>query len=107
MKGRRRVQEAELEAFALCRGPGNATMAMGITMADNMRDLSGDRLFIEDRGLAVGPVVWGPRIGIRVGTERPWRAWVQGHRAVSGAARPISAPASRRSAPSGHRSVSR
>ena len=55
-------------------------MAMGITLAENRLDLLGDRLFVEDRGIASAPIAWGPRIGIRVGTERPWRAWVAGIR---------------------------
>ena len=67
----------------LCRGPGNLTVAMGITLADNRLDLLGDRLFVEDRGLTVDPVAWGPRIGIRVGMDRPWRAFVRDHPAVS------------------------
>ena len=58
-------------------------MAMGITLAENRQDLTGDRLFIEDRRLRIGKISWGRRIGIRVGTERPWRAWVAGHGAVS------------------------
>jgi DNA-3-methyladenine glycosylase len=67
----------------LCRGPGNLTVAMGITLAENRLDLLGGRLFIEDRGVVVGPIAWGPRIGIRVGTERHWRVFVDGHPAVS------------------------
>jgi len=67
----------------LCRGPGNLTVAMGITLADNRVDLLGGRLFVEDRGVAVGEVAWGPRIGISVGTEQPWRAFVRDHPAVS------------------------
>ena len=59
-------------------------MAMGITLAENRLDLLGERLFIEDRGIDAGSIVWGPRIGIRVGTETPWRAWIAGHPAVSG-----------------------
>ncbi len=35
------------------------------------------------RDLASATMAWGPRIGIRVGTETPWRAWVAGHPAVS------------------------
>jgi len=77
-KGRRPVTPADL-----CRGPGNLTMAMGITLAENRQDLTGDRLFIEDRRVKIGKISWGPRIGIRVGTERPWRAWLAGHGAVS------------------------
>ena len=85
MKGRAvRSAVGALPAHEICRGPGNLTMAMGITLAENRLDLLGSRLYVEDRGLAVGPIAWGPRIGIRVGTESPWRAWVQGHPAVSG-----------------------
>ena len=68
----------------LCRGPGNLTRALGITLAENRLDLSSSRLTIEDRGLKAGPVSWGPRIGIRVGVDRPWRCWMTGHAAVSG-----------------------
>jgi DNA-3-methyladenine glycosylase len=83
MKGRRRADVAALSDAALCRGPGNLTMAMGISLEENKLDLLGDRLFVEDRGLELGPIAWGPRIGIRVGTGQPWRAWVAGHPAVS------------------------
>jgi DNA-3-methyladenine glycosylase len=82
MKGRRRTA-GPIAPHDLCRGPGNLTMAMGITLADNRLDLLGDRLYIEDRGIGIGDIVWGPRIGIRVGTESPWRAWWKGHPAVS------------------------
>ena len=81
----------------LCRGPGNLTMAMGITLADNRRDLSGTRLWIEDRRVRIGRVSWGPRIGIRVGVDRPWRASIADHPAVSGSGR-VFALRSRRSA---------
>jgi DNA-3-methyladenine glycosylase len=83
MKGRR-ASRVSLATHDLCRGPGNLTMAMGITLAGNRLDLEGDRLFVEDCGLSVGPVVWGPRIGIRVGTDRLWRVSAEGHPAVSG-----------------------
>ena len=83
MKGRTRRPTSSIGTPCLCRGPGNLTMAMGITLAENRLDLTGDRLFLEDRGIDVGTVAWGPRIGIRVGTETPWRAWIAGHPAVS------------------------
>jgi DNA-3-methyladenine glycosylase len=82
--GRRGAPGSGLADRDLCRGPGNVTMAMGITLAENALDLLGDRLFLEDRRHPVGPLEWGPRIGIRVGTERPWRVWAGGHPAVSG-----------------------
>src|SRR5207248_1213112 len=80
---RRRRGRAIERTHDLCRGPGNLTLAMGITLAENRLDLLGDRLFIEDRGIAAGDIVWGPRIGINVGTAHPWRACVAGHPAVS------------------------
>jgi DNA-3-methyladenine glycosylase len=83
MKGRRRRSAAVLSDDELCRGPGNLTMAMGITLAENRVDLGGERLWVEDRGIRVVPVVWGPRVGIRVGVERPWRAYAKGCPAVS------------------------
>jgi DNA-3-methyladenine glycosylase len=85
MKGRRGRPAVAIEDHDLCRGPGNLTMAMGITLRENELDLCGSRLFVEHqdaRGTA--RIVWGPRIGIRVGTERPWRACLEGHPSVSG-----------------------
>jgi len=79
----RRATPATIDVHDLCRGPGNLTMAMGITLAENRLDLLGSRLYIEDRGLRVADVLWGPRIGIRVGTEQPWRAVVTAHRSLS------------------------
>lgn len=86
MPGRRTVRD-DLDASALCRGPGNLTMAMGIGAELNREDLCGRRLFVEDRGVNPGPVVWTPRIGIRVGTEHHWRASLADHPAVSGSRR--------------------
>lgn len=61
---------------ALCLGPGNLTVAMGIGLRHNQSDLVRGPLWIEDRGIAVGPIAWSPRVGISVGTDRPWRAIV-------------------------------
>ena len=54
MKGRRRLAAGTPGDDELCRGPGNLTMAMGITLAENRVDLGGDRLFVEDRGVHAG-----------------------------------------------------
>ena len=98
VKGRTATPDARaLPAPAICRGPGNLTMAMGITLAENRLDLLGDRLYVEDRGIAVGAIAWGPRVGISVATEQPWRAWVQAHPAVSGAGVRARSPRRRRS----------
>lgn len=67
----------------LCRGPGNLSRAMGISLFENRLDLTTSRLRIEDRGLDPDAIAWGPRIGIRHGTDRPWRCWIAGHSCVS------------------------
>jgi DNA-3-methyladenine glycosylase len=69
---------------ALCRGPGNLSAAMGIDAALNARPLFKRPLTIEDNGVSVGSIAWGPRIGISKGTEHHWRAWIAGHASVSG-----------------------
>jgi DNA-3-methyladenine glycosylase len=81
-KGRRPLEGALMD-HELCQGPGNLTMAMGITLAENRVDLTGDRLFVVDGGVSLAPIVWGPRVGIRVGRDRPWRAYASGCPAVS------------------------
>ena len=82
-KGRRTRATGPLDSHELCRGPGNLTMAMGITLEENQVDLCGGRLFIEDQNVPIDSVAWGPRVGINVATERPWRAFLQKHPAVS------------------------
>jgi DNA-3-methyladenine glycosylase len=83
VKGRRALNGRALGVHDLCRGPGNVTMAMGITLAQNQLDLVGGQLFIEDRGLEHGAIAWSERIGIRVGTDRVWRAYLRDCHAVS------------------------
>ena len=54
-------------AETICQGPGNLSVAMGITLAQNVTDLTGTTLYLEDRGLPAIEIAWTPRIGIRVG----------------------------------------
>ena len=85
MRRRRAAAGGRIDAdpASLCRGPGNLTRALGITLADNRRDLTASALRIEDRGLGLRDVVWGARVGISVGTEHPWRCSATGSPAVS------------------------
>ena len=80
---KRRGLSGRVDVHTLCRGPGNLTRALGITLADNSLDLTRSVLRIEDRGLHAGRVSWGPRIGIRVAMKRPWRCFVVGSPSVS------------------------
>jgi DNA-3-methyladenine glycosylase len=84
MKRRRARAGRRVDDEGLCRGPGNLTQALGITLRDNGSDLSTGPLRIEDRGLSRGDISWSQRIGIRVGLERLWRCAIAGHRSVSG-----------------------
>lgn len=82
-KGRRRLAGGSIADIDLCKGPGNLTQAMGIHLVHSELDLSSSDLFIEDAGGPSPALLWGPRIGIRVGTDRLWRAWIAGHASVS------------------------
>ena len=85
---RRRRARPRLATEDLCRGPGNLTRALGITLADNRRDLTSSRLRIEDRGLGRRPIAWSRRIGISVGVEAEWRVVAADSAAVT-RAKPI------------------
>jgi DNA-3-methyladenine glycosylase len=72
----------------LCRGPGNLTRALGISLRQNLSDLTASALRIEDRRLPLRTVAWTARIGINVGVESEWRCVAVGSEAVSGRQRP-------------------
>jgi DNA-3-methyladenine glycosylase len=112
MRGGRVDASQPLRASDLCRGPGNLTVALGITLAQNEADLAAGALRVEDRGYRPAPIAWSTRIGISVGTERPWRCVVAGHPSVSGRIERVAAEraivsAAAAAAPrrSGHRST--
>jgi DNA-3-methyladenine glycosylase len=58
----------------LCNGPGNLTEALGIELRHNEGDLAIGPVRLEDHGFRVTGLTYSPRIGIRVGTDRLWRA---------------------------------
>jgi DNA-3-methyladenine glycosylase len=82
-RGTRRPPSA-FESAELCRGPGNLTRALGITLRENRLDLTLSALRIEDRGLGPREIEWSRRIGINVGVEVEWRCVARASEAVSG-----------------------
>jgi DNA-3-methyladenine glycosylase len=82
-RGTRHAPSA-IDLHALCRGPGNLSKALGITLQQNRFDVTRSAIRVEDWGLPVGERVWSPRIGIRVGTDRVWRCYEVGSLALSG-----------------------
>jgi DNA-3-methyladenine glycosylase len=81
---RRRGKGADVAVHDLCRGPGNLTKALGIDLRQNLLDLTGSALRIEDQKDPKRPVAWSRRIGINVGVEQEWRVTAADSAAVSG-----------------------
>lgn len=79
----------------LCRGPGRLSEALGIDRSHDGADLCAARpaVWVGDDGWPSG--AWhvggqGPRIGITKAADLPWRFWMPGSQAVSGARMKIS-----------------
>ncbi|HET9581358.1 MAG TPA: DNA-3-methyladenine glycosylase [Gemmatimonadota bacterium] len=66
----------------LTNGPGKVCRSFGLSLEHNRLDLTGTRLWIE-AGPRVERVVWTPRVGIRVGTDRLWRVFDPASQCVS------------------------
>ena len=79
---RRRIPDAELADRDLASGPGKLCDALAITLDQNRADLLRSPLRLEP-GEAPDAVVWTPRVGISVGTDRFWRCFVKGSPHVS------------------------
>jgi len=91
MARRRRLPSASglLDLRLLASGPGRLTEAMGIDRTHNGRELTAPPLFIAHGRPGLLVIKAGSRVGIREGTERPWRFVIQGNPYVS---RGISGP---------------
>jgi DNA-3-methyladenine glycosylase len=69
-------------------GPGKLTKALGITRKHNMLNLTGDEIWIEDRGVEIKPAqrVASARIGLNFDSpdaSLPWRFTIKGNVWVS------------------------
>lgn len=81
--------------WALASGPARLCRAFGIDRRFNGADLISAPLYIARGQPPAEPILWTPRIGIREGRDRPWRAFLSGNPSVS-QGRPGVAPARRR-----------
>lgn len=71
----------------IASGPGKLCMAMAIDKTLNGVDLTGSRLWIEDRNLETGTIEASPRVGIDYAGEyrhKLWRFYLRGNPHVSG-----------------------
>jgi DNA-3-methyladenine glycosylase len=66
----------------LARGPANLCQALGIGAAENGHDLRRDPLTLTP-GPAPVEVRTGPRVGLRLAADRPWRFWLPAEPSVS------------------------
>ncbi|KAA1424207.1 DNA-3-methyladenine glycosylase [Nocardioides antri] len=66
----------------LARGPGRLCRALGIRLDHNGTDLTTGEVTLTP-GPPPGPIASGPRTGLRLAAERPWRFWVVGDETVS------------------------
>lgn len=77
----------------LARGPGNLAAALGLTLADNGLDVFAPQARMSVV-LGADPVAvrCGPRVGISVAADLPWRLWIPGAIGVSAYRRNPRAP---------------
>ncbi len=69
----------------LARGPGSLARAMGLDRRHDGADLTRGALWVADRAAQRDgrPICTGPRVGIRLAADRPWRYWLEGEPSVS------------------------
>lgn len=67
----------------LCRGPARLATALGLTGADDGADACGGGPLLITAGQRPDDIQQGPRVGITVGTDSPWRYWIPGDPTVS------------------------
>jgi DNA-3-methyladenine glycosylase len=82
-----RRKKAKLD-HTLTRGPGSLCQALGIHTNQNGVSLTGNDIWIEDRGLVINPsaIASGPRIGVDYAGEDallPYRFWLKDNPYVS------------------------
>jgi DNA-3-methyladenine glycosylase len=69
-------------------GPGIASQALGITTADYGTDLTGNKIWIEDRGISINKsqIISSPRVGVDYAGEDaqlPWRFRIKDNKFTS------------------------
>jgi DNA-3-methyladenine glycosylase len=67
----------------LARGPARLCQALGIARDQNGADLTGPELLLALPAEPVAELATGPRVGLRLAAERPWRFWMPGEPTVS------------------------
>jgi DNA-3-methyladenine glycosylase len=75
---------ARIALKELCRGPGKLVQAMGIEKGmHNATLLSGGTLYLRPQVIAPREIIAGPRVGINLGHELPYRYYIKDNIFVS------------------------
>lgn len=85
MLGRRKMSSL---APRITAGPGALAQALGIDKNLNAKDLLGDEIWIEDKGISFqqDQIIASPRVGVDYAEDHallPWRFYIKGNRYVS------------------------
>jgi DNA-3-methyladenine glycosylase len=67
----------------LARGPANLCQALAIGTEENGHDLTREPLTLTPPERRAGDVRTGPRVGLRLAADRPWRFWLPDEPSVS------------------------
>ena len=69
----------------LARGPARLASALGFGRADDGRDVcgGGSLSVLPGKAIAQARLRSGPRVGVSLGAESPWRYWIEGEPTVS------------------------
>jgi DNA-3-methyladenine glycosylase len=75
----------DLPLERIASGPGRVCRALGLDRSHDGLDLTRSALTVHarPRGYEPGPIRAGPRVGIRLAREAPYRLWLPGEPAVS------------------------
>jgi DNA-3-methyladenine glycosylase len=67
----------------LARGPARLCRALGIALDHDGTDLAAGPITLELPPTTAAEVATGPRVGLRLAPDRPWRFWLPGEPSVS------------------------
>jgi DNA-3-methyladenine glycosylase len=80
IEGRELAEERRGTTKDLARGPARLCRALGLDLSQNGVDLRHGALTL---GSTADGISTGPRVGLRLAHDRPWRFWVTGDPSVS------------------------
>ena len=86
-----RARRGDRPDEALARGPANLTQALGIDRSQDGLELDG-LLVLSPDPVPADDVLSGPRVGVSLAHDVPWRFWLRGDRSVSAYRRSPRAP---------------